>query len=123
MKLSGTIKSFYDPTSGTSKNGNPFTKQDFVITLDGGGDYPDEILVTAFGDDRINALQHKGIGQHVEMFVDFRVNDYNGRGYNGANLWKFADAEPTQAQAPAPAEVPMSQASAEPEKLFDELPF
>ena len=126
MKLSGTIKSIFDPFSGTSKQGNPYTKQDFVLTLDGGGNYPDEILISAFGDEKLALVQNFTAGQHVDLLVDIRTREANGRYYNDVNLYRLESntaKQPASAPAPAPAPAPMPQAPAEPQPLFDDVPF
>lgn len=98
MKISGTIKLISNPTSGTSKAGKEWHKQEFVVSLDGGGNYPDEMVIAAFGD-KIEIVEGFTVGQHVDLLVDVRAQEFNGRFFNSINLYRMdSEAQPQTAQ-------------------------
>lgn len=101
MKISGFIKMISNPTSGTSKAGKEWSKQEFVVSLDGGGNYPDEMVIAAFGDEKIAIVQSMAVGQHVDLLVDARAQEFNGRYYNSINLYRMAESGQAQADKPA----------------------
>lgn len=114
MKITGHIERVCNPKTGAKADGTSWVKQEFVLRLDGGGDYPDKLLVTAFGE-RVEAVQSLTPEQHVTAFVDCKVSEWNGKMYNNINLFKFADEQATAAQA--------AQSVAAETKKDDELPF
>ncbi len=115
MKVSGTIESVTNQVTGAKQDGTSWVKQEFTIALDGGGNYPDRLLVTAFGE-RVADVQGLRPGQHVTALIDFKVSEFNGRQYNNVNLYKFeTEAQPQPAQ-PAQPERPAAQET-------DGLPF
>lgn len=113
-----------NPTSGTSKAGKEWHKQEFVVSLDGGGNYPDEMVIAAFGD-KIEIVEGFTVGQHVDLLVDARAQEFNGRYYNSVNLYRMA--ENGQAQDAAQTAVPATQPQAAPApttlEFDDGLPF
>lgn len=125
MKISGTIKLISNPTSGTSKAGKEWSKQEFVVSLDGGGNYPDEMVIAAFGDEKIAIVQSMAVGQHVDLLVDVRAQEFNGRFFNSINLYRMAENGQAQDAAQTAAPAPQPQAAPAPTTLeFDDgLPF
>ena len=88
MRIAGTISKVLNPVTGTKADGGQWVKQEFIITLDGGGNYPDVMVITAFGD-RVNDVQRLAIGQHVTALIDLKCREYNGRHFTNINLYKF----------------------------------
>ena len=122
MKISGTIKLICNPVSGTSKAGKDWTKQEFVVTLDGGGNYPDEICVSAFGE-KIEIVQNMTVGQHVDLLVDTRAQEYNGRYFNSVSLYRIGGDTPQPQQADLPAPVTVDPVPVFEQSADDGLPF
>lgn len=124
MKISGTIKLISNPTSGISKAGKEWSKQEFVVSLDGGGNYPDEMVIAAFGDEKIAIVQSMAVGQHVDLLVDVRAQEFNGRFFNSINLYRMdSEAQPQTAQTAAPAAQPLASDLDFNEPQSDGLPF
>lgn len=104
MKVQGTIERVYNPATGNKQDGTQWVRQEFIIVLDGGGNYPDRMVVAAFGE-RVADVQRLTVGQHVTALIDFKVNERDGRCFNNLNLYKFEE----EATAPQPTATPQQQ--------------
>ena len=67
------------PISGTSKAGNPWMKQEYVLEVP--GQYPRHCAFTVFGEDRIKQLNIQN-GEDLTVQFDIDAREYNGRWYN-----------------------------------------
>ena len=96
MNISGKVVQVLPIQSGTSKAGNPWQKQEFV--LDQGGQYPRKVCISLFGD---NVAKIPQVGQVVMVSVDIDSREFNGRWYTEIKAWNIVLAGAQQA-APAP---------------------
>ena len=104
MEVKGTIKKIYDLTSGKSAKGD-WQRQDFIISIPKveNDPYPDEMLITAFGEDKINLVQHLKVGQNVTAVIDFKVREVaDGKVFNSINLFRFNDGPKTEPKLAEP---------------------
>lgn len=96
MEIKGKIIEILDLKSGTSRNGNEWRSQEYVIeTL---GQFPKRCVFTVFGSDKIDnfALMK---GEVVTVKLDIDAREYNGRWYNDIKAWAVErDARPSQPQ-------------------------
>lgn len=99
--------------SGVTASGKEWTKQEFTI-LWGSTEHPESMTITAFPADKAAGLF---VGAEVEAWVNFRSKEYNGKWYNGIDLWKVEvkSAAPMQEFRPEPASYPPPEG--------DDLPF
>lgn len=123
MELTGKVIAVLDIQSGTSKAGNSWQKQDFVIEV--GDRYPKKVCLQLFGD-RVNDCPN--VGDDVTVSFDAESREWNGKWFTQLNAWKVenksAGATTTaqsQTSSSAVASVQQPQASAEDGK--DDLPF
>ena len=80
MELTGRIIVVREPKSGTSsKTGNPWMMQEYVIEVP--GQYPLHCVFTVFGEDRIKQLNIKN-GEDLTVQFDIDAREYNGKWYN-----------------------------------------
>ena len=80
MELTGRIIVVQEAKSGTSsKTGNPWMMQEYVIEVP--GQYPRHCAFTVFGDDRIKQLNIKN-GEDLTVQFDIDAREYNGKWYN-----------------------------------------
>jgi hypothetical protein len=80
MELSGRIIAVMEAKSGTSsKTGNPWMMQGYVIEVP--GQYPRRCAFTVFGEDRIKQLNIQN-GEDLTVYFDIDAREYNGRWYN-----------------------------------------
>jgi len=79
LKLSGTIKSFLPVTSGTSKVGKEWKKQNFVISNKDGYEGADKIYCFEyFGEENVNNLtKYNKVGDEVTVSYNIGCNEYN----------------------------------------------
>lgn len=120
LTISGRIALILPLQTGTSKAGNPWKKQGYVI--DTGGQYPKKVCFSLFGD-KIDQFPLQ-VGQDVTVSIGIESREFNGRWYTEVNAWNVAYAS-QQAQLqpqPAPSTPPQPQPSPQPQAA-DDLPF
>ena len=80
MELTGRIIAVQEVKSGTSsKTGNPWMMQEYVIEVL--GQYPRHCAFTVFGEDRIKQLNIQN-GENLTVQFDIDAREYNGKWYN-----------------------------------------
>ena len=106
MNISGKVVQVLPIQTGTSKAGNPWQKQEFVI--DQGGQYPRKVCISLFGD---NVAKIPQVGQDVMVSVDIDSREFNGRWYTEIKAWNIVQTG-AQPAAPAPQQVATAPAAA-----------
>jgi len=131
MEVTGKIIKKLPVQSGTSKSGNPWSKQEYVLETQEA--YPKKIFFSFFGD-RANQYPLEE-GQNVNLSFDIDSHEYNGRWFTNINGWKAevlpegATAAPQAATpqaapaAAAPAATPFDPVAPAPASPSDDLPF
>lgn len=128
LNISGIVLNILPLQSGTSKAGNQWQKQDFI--LETGGQYPRKVCICLFGDNVAKfPLQ---VGQSVTASVDIESREFNARWYTDVRAWNVVYNDQQQgAPAPAPAATApktqakgaTAQAPAGAPAAADDLPF
>lgn len=129
LNISGIVLNILPLQSGTSKAGNQWQKQDFI--LETGGQYPRKVCICLFGD---NVEKFPlAVGQSVTASVDIESREFNARWYTDVRAWNVvynaqqgATAQAPTASAPtAPTAQPAAPATptAQPPAAADDLPF
>lgn len=133
LNISGIVLNILPLQSGTSKAGNQWKKQDFI--LETGGQYPRKVCICLFGDNVEKfPLQ---VGQSVTASVDIESREFNARWYTDVRAWNvvYNDQQqgapapaptataPTAQPAPTPAKGATAQAPAGAPAAADDLPF
>lgn len=107
LKVKGKITHVLPLQSGTSKSGNEWKKQEFVIETN--ESYPKEICFTLFGD-KVDAYGFDiEVGALVEVSFDVESREWNGRWFTECRAYKltfFSTAAPQAPAQPAKAPVP-----------------
>ncbi|MBR5639511.1 MAG: DUF3127 domain-containing protein [Muribaculaceae bacterium] len=128
MEVKGKIIQKFDLQSGTSKAGNPWKKQNYLLeTLDS---FPKKIYFDFFGD---RADQFPlNVGDMITLSFDIECREYQGRYYTDIRGWK-AEKIDENAQAavtattndapPAPAPAPPAPDMNFEQTQEDDLPF
>jgi len=101
--------------SGTSKAGNEWKKQSFLI--DTGNQYNPEICFQLFGEDKIDMLNHHDEGSKVEVSFNLSSREYNGRYFHNIDAWRIESIEKSEETS---EDIPEFNSSADDE---DDLPF
>ena len=112
LEIEGRIKQKLSRQSGQSARG-AWEKQEFILEYQD-GNYPADVMVTAFGSDKVADLDRYQVGDAVKVSFNLRAREYNGRWYNDVRLWKIAPAGKNAAQQP-----PVQQA---PAPTLDDMP-
>ena len=133
INISGIVLNILPLQTGTSKAGNQWQKQDFI--LETGGQYPRKVCICLFGD---NVEKFPlAVGQSVTASVDIESREFNARWYTDVRAWNVvyngqqqgAPAQaptataPTAQPAPTPAKGAATQAPADAPAAADDLPF
>lgn len=90
MEITGQVTWAGPVESGTSKQGNQWEKQSFVVEYQK-GQYPNDILLDTFDDKIVGKIQ---VGQTLDVKFDFKVKDYTKRDgtpskLNNINAWEI----------------------------------
>lgn len=84
MEITGKIILALDPVSGTSKNGNPWKKREYVLETQ--ESFPRKIFFDFFGD-RADQFPLQP-GQNVKLSFDIESREYNGKWFTSIRGWK-----------------------------------
>ena len=130
LELTGKIIQIMPETSGVSKAGKEWKKQEFIIeTFE---TYPKKVALSMMGD-KTNDLKRFSVGSIITASLNIESREYQGKWYTDVRAWKIGDGvESSQ----APNNPPMQQnqmsrnsdpvtadpMSSEPEGT-DDLPF
>lgn len=146
MELSGKIIAVMPASSGvSSRTGNPWMSQDYVIEVP--GQFPRRCVFRVFGEDRIKQFNIQ-MGQDYTVSFDIDAHEYQGRWFNDIRAYSVvpgmvsaaasgmaaapgmaAAAPAAQAPFPPQAAAPQQQAPFPPaqepasEGSTDDLPF
>ncbi len=116
MEFTGRIIKALEPRTGvSSRTGNPWKMQDFVIeeTM---GQFPKRMVFNVFGEDNLNRFNIQE-GQELTVSFDINAREYNGRWYNDVRVWNvMAASQPQPAVGVQPAVG--AQAAAQPVAPF-----
>ena len=87
MEVKGTVKSKLQLESGVSKSGKTWKKQ--TVVIDTGGEFNNEIAVSAFGDEKLVALDKLEIGMEVKILCNVYSREYNVRYFHNIDGYHF----------------------------------
>lgn len=90
LELEGSIKQKLAKQNGQSAKGS-WTKQDFILSYQD-GNFPAEVCLTAFGNDKVADLDKYQVGDSVKVAFNLRAREYNGRWYNDVRVWRISPA-------------------------------
>ena len=116
MEITGKCIATLAIESGTSKSGNAWQKQNFVIET--AGQYPKKVCFQLFGD-KVNDCPN--VGEEVKVSFDPESREWNGKWFTQLNAWKV-ERQQTAQPAPQPP-VYQQAAQATPPADDSEPPF
>ena len=101
IKIYGTIQTVLPLQSGTSKAGNEWKKQEYILeTVE---KYPRKVKFDLFGD-KVDQYPLQA-GNVVTISVNIESREFNGRWYTDVRAWKVENGD-TRAEGAAPAPAP-----------------
>ncbi|MCM1034294.1 MAG: DUF3127 domain-containing protein [Paludibacter sp.] len=98
MEITGKITTVLPLQQGTSKAGNPWQSQSYVLETQ--EQYPKKVCFEVFGEQRIKD-NPCNIDDVVTVSFDLESREFNGRWYTSVRAWKItkagndANAQPT----------------------------
>lgn len=123
MEITGKIIAVLPERGGTSKTGNEWKMQEYVIETH--EQYPKKVCFNVFGADKIAQFNIQA-GDELTVSFDINAREYNGRWYNDIRAWRV---ERGAAPAGMPADAPTFDAPKTKIEDFgndnnpDDLPF
>ena len=117
MELQGKCIAALAIESGTSKSGNAWQKQNFVIET--AGQYPKKVCLQLFGD-KVNDCPN--VGEEVKVSFDPESWEWNDKWFTQLNAWKV-ERQGMQQPAPQPAPQPPYAPAQPTDDLGIDLPF
>lgn len=126
MEVSGKIIAILPIQGGTSKSGNEWKKQDYILETH--DQYPKKICFNLWGE-KIDQYAIQS-GEEVTVSFDIESREFNGKWYTNINGWKVDRADAAQA-TPAAGYTPDNFATGAvptapdfgPVNPIDDLPF
>ena len=101
MEITGKIIAVLPERGGTSKTGNEWKMQEYVLETH--EQYPKKICFNVFGADKIAQFNIQA-GEELTVSFDINAREYQGRWYNDIRAWKVerGDAASTMPPVNAP---------------------
>lgn len=130
IRIKGFIESASEPQRGTSPRGD-WSKIEFVIRYDertvDDKTYADRMCIAVFNRPQVQDIVQRCAGKNieVEVAIDSRVREYNGRWYNDLTAYTVTPQQsdtPVAVTAP-PMPQPAVPAPPQPQPSQDDLPF
>ena len=87
LSIKGRLIKKLSVESGTSKAGNEWKKQSFV--LDTGAQYNPEICFQLFGEEKIELLNAYNEGDQIEVSFNLSSREYNERYFHNVDAWRI----------------------------------
>ncbi len=129
MEFIGKIIAVLPEKGGvSSRTGNEWKAQEYVIEDSASGQYPRRMCFEVFGADRIAQFNIQ-MGQELKVSFDIDANQWQDRWFNRIRAWKVEPASQAQAAAPMQGGSPVPPPVAAPAPDFlagdakDDLPF
>jgi len=125
LEITGKILMIMNETSGQSKNGNSWVKQEFVIeTYD---KFPRKVMISTMGD-KVQDLKRFKTGDEVKVSLNIESREYNGRWYTDVRAWRIEgsteNAGGNQTGGGMNSDfTPDRESSFTPDTATDDLPF
>ena len=119
LEIAGKVIAVLEKRSGTSKSGNAWVTQEYVIET--AEQYPKKCCFSLFGEEKIAACNIQ-IGETITAHIDIDARQWENRWFNSISAWKIERASDTGAQAQeaaqqAPSDIPQSG------QQLEDLPF
>ena len=107
--VKGIISQFGQVESGTTQNGNSWSRQVVVLDVAGFGNSFSKIALTA-QNQRVEELQDYQIGDRVEVGYSVTAREWNGKWFNNVDLINIKFFDEVASAAPAPQTAPVAPA-------------
>ncbi len=109
MEIVGKIIQVLPEQGGTSKSGNPWKSQSYVLETQ--EQYPRKVCFELFGEERIKSNPCK-IDDIVTVSFDIESREFNGRWYTSIRAWRVQQGAVASAAAATTTTAPVQPAAA-----------
>ena len=96
LEIAGKVIAVLDKRSGTSKSGNAWVTQEYVIET--AEQYPKKCCFSIFGEEKIAACNIQ-IGETITAHIDIDARQWENRWFNSISAWKIERGADGGAQA------------------------
>jgi hypothetical protein len=123
MDVKGRLIQVLPLQSGTSKSGNGWSKQEFVIETE--EQFPKKVCFTLFGD-KVSMLNGISTGDQIDVSFNLESREFNGKWYSNINAWKInpvLDSQTNQSTSFSADDIPPPPEPGEIEPPYNDLPF
>ena len=107
--VKGIISQFGQVESGTTQNGNSWSRQVVVLDVAGFGNTFSKIALTA-QNQRVEELQTYQMGDRIEVGYTVTAREWNGKWYNNVDIVNIKFLDEAAPAAPAPQAAPAAPA-------------
>jgi hypothetical protein len=123
LDVKGKLVQVLPVQTGTSKAGNEWSKQEFVIETD--EQFPKKVCFTLFGD-KVSLISGFSAGEEIEVAFNLESREFSGKWYHNINAWRItrpsSNAAPSSSGGFIPDDVPPPPPPPEGE-YGNDLPF
>ena len=121
LDITGKIIQIMPTTTGTSKAGKDWVKQEFVLETQ--ETYPKKICIGVMGD-KTQELKKFATGNEVKVSLNLESREYNGKWYTNVNAWRIEAASAGSANSPSEETyVDNSEHTSSADGGSDDMPF
>ena len=124
LDIIGRIIQILPTSSGVSKAGKEWVKQEFVIETQ--EQYPKKVCIGTMNE-KTKELSRFKTGEDVKVAINVESREYNGKWYTNINAWKIEPAGSGSAASAAVNENPfhndVEPAMGDTNSVVDDLPF
>jgi hypothetical protein len=119
MILEGKVIKCIGIKEGTSQAGREWKLASYLIDTTTNEQYPKQVAVEVFGEDRINELSLIP-DEQVKLNVEIESREFNGKWYTSVRAWGRAEDEQTTQPSAQPQKQPVTT---QPVEETIDLPF
>lgn len=120
LDITGKILQIMNETSGQSKTGNTWVKQEFVIETN--DKFPKKVMISVMGD-KVQELKRFKTGDEIKASLNIESREYNGRWYTDIRAWKLETGGNGTTAPSSENFYPDSEPSFTADTATDDLPF
>ena len=96
LEIAGKVIAVLDKRSGTSKSGNAWVTQEYVIET--AEQYPKKCCFSLFGEEKIASCNIQ-IGETITAHIDIDARQWENKWFNSISAWKIERDSDVGAQA------------------------
>ena len=119
--VKGIISHMGEIESGTTQNGNSWSRQVIVLDIASFGNTYSKIALTV-QNQRVNELQEFAVGDRVEVGYAVTARERNGKRFNNVDLINIKMLDESAQAAPAPVAQPAPRKVARPANTTPQVP-